>query len=145
MATPHHDPEKPAYKAPEQKPFKMGEPDMAKPVPPAAPVLKQAAPKLVPWKPIASAPQAETSRFMVRATVNGRIITGTETVVRYRMSRKMSGGRWTPSLAIIDDRLGTKLGFRPTEWRELRPEDVNETSWDAAIEKANQTRENSGE
>lgn len=111
-------PAKPIFKAPEQKPFKASEPPPAAVEKNPAPMLKKGE-----WKPIATAPQNSDAVFMVRATVNGEGIQGTETLVRYRASRKMVGRKWQPALTIIDDRLGTKLGFRPTEWKEA-PENM---------------------
>lgn len=150
MAAPRQDPNKPTFKAPEQKPFQMAgleaghepPPPPAPPPPASAAATKPAkATKPAGWQPIASAPQDESARFMVRATVQGKPISGTETVVRYRPSRKMVGRRWEKALSIIDDRLGTKLGFRPTEWRDLQESDVKSVSWDEAIAKANALRE----
>jgi len=99
---------KPIFKAPEQKPFKAHEPAPVADVPPP--------PRDGEWQPIETAPENADAVFMVRATVNGKPIGGTEMLVRYRASRKMVGSKWQPALTIIDDRLGTKLGFRPTEW-----------------------------
>lgn len=140
MNTPQQ-PVKPTYKAPEQKPFKAAETEAPKqPVPPS-PVLKQRSEGISKgWKPISSAPQAEDARFLVRATVNGNPVNGTETLVRYRKSRKMVGRRWEQALSIIDDKLGTKLGFRPTEWREPEVTDLKDVAWDAAIAEANRRR-----
>ena len=123
--------QKPIFKAPEKKPFQpAAEPPTPHPgKPEPAPVVA------VDWKPIATAPNRlpngddpgdKDARFMVRATVLGRDgkrtpVPNTETVVRYRMSRKMSGGRWTPAFTIIDDKLETKLGFRPSEWKPIVP------------------------
>lgn len=110
-----HQQEKPAFRAPEQKPFKAADtkPPLASPAPsPLAPAENDG------WKPMATAPEAAEAKFLVRATVNGKGVNGTETLVRYRMSRKMVGRKWQSALTIIDDRLGTKLGFRPTEWKE---------------------------
>jgi hypothetical protein len=102
---------KPLFKAPEQKPFKAAEGAIDAPPSSAREALSGSG-----WQPIATAPQDPQARFLVRATVNGKPIGGTETLVRYRASRKMVGNKWQPALTIIDDRLGTKLGFRPTEW-----------------------------
>lgn len=113
MAVPQ--PAKPIFKVPEQKPFKMAEPPS---VPMSADPVTAPAVHDGKWKPIATAPQTADAIFLVRATVNGEGIKGTETLVRYRASRKMVGRKWQPALTIIDDRLGTKLGFRPTEWKE---------------------------
>ena len=116
MSTPQQ-PAKPIFKAPEQKPFKAAEP----PSPPIGQEKAEAeppktAPRTNGWAPIDTAPEEADARFMVRASVNGKPIPSTETLVRYRPSRKMVAGKWKPGLTIIDDRLGTKLGFRPTEW-----------------------------
>ena len=102
---------KPLFKAPEQKPFKAAEDshEVKNHVAPPPPAPGE-------WQSIATAPQDPQARFLVRATVNGKPIGGTETLVRYRASRKMVGRKWQAALTIIDDRLGTKLGFRPTEW-----------------------------
>jgi hypothetical protein len=95
--------------APEQRPFKAA---------------KEEGLKNGEWQPMATAPKNADARFMVRATAGGKGVKGTETIVRYRTSRKMVGRKWQPSLVIIDDRLSTKLGFRPTEWKEL-PQQTN--------------------
>ena len=115
-------PAKPFFKAPEQKPFKAAEPIPHEAPPPAAQPALQPAPTVPPsseWAPIATAPDDPDARFWVRVTVNGKPVSGTDTLVRYRGSRKMVGGKWKPSLTIIDDKLGTKLGFRPTEWKAM--------------------------
>lgn len=113
MSTPQ--PAKPIFKAPEQKPFKAADekPPLASPTPSAPTPTENDG-----WKPMTTAPETAETKFLVRATVNGKGVNGTETLVRYRMSRKMVGRKWQPALTIIDDRLGTKLGFRPTEWKE---------------------------
>lgn len=117
MATPDT---KPTFKVSEKPPLKL--PDDAKPqapIPPA-PIAKGD------WQPMATAPQEPDARFVVRACVDGEPVNGTETVVRYRVSRKMVRGRWSHGLAIIDDKLETKLGFRPTEWKPyVPPKEVN--------------------
>lgn len=109
MSTPHQ--EKPAFKAPEQKPFKAA-PDPPPPVPPRSDG----------WAPLDTAPKEADAVFLVRAVANGKGIPSTETQVRYRASRKMVGGKWKPAFTIIDDKLGTKLGFRPNEWAPLPAE-----------------------
>ena len=121
-------PVKPIFKAPEQKPFKpANEPALAVAAPP---------PKDGEWKPIDTAPQDPMARFLVRASVNGKLVGGTEMLVRYRASRKMVGKKWQPALTIIDDRLLTKLGFRPTEWCEASEAMLNSSTWDGALKKA---------
>jgi hypothetical protein len=88
------------------------------------------------WQPISQAPQDPQARFMVRATVNDKPVGGTETLVRYRASRKMVGRKWQSALTIIDDRLGTKLGFRPTEWCPATKEQLEHCTWDQALANA---------
>lgn len=107
MATPHQD--RPTLKVPEQKPFKAASHD-----PPPVPQ-----PRSDGWAPLDTAPKDADAVFMVRALANGKPVRGTETRVRYRASRKMVGGKWKPAFTIVDDKLGTKLGFRPNEWRAL--------------------------
>ncbi len=116
MSTPQQS--KPTLKMPEQKPFKVSERAEANQPPSASAKW----PEPSDWQPLSTAPQDPASVFMVRALANGKPISGTETRVRYRASRKMVGGKWKPAFTIIDDRLGTKLGFRPNEWRALPPE-----------------------
>lgn len=106
---------KPTLKLPEQKPFKMAQPD--------TPLEVIAQPRSDKWAPLDTAPKEADAIFMVRALANGKPVLGTETRVRYRASRKMVGGKWKPAFTIVDDKLGTKLGFRPNEWRELPAED----------------------
>lgn len=124
--------QKPIFKAPEKKPFQMAAPEPSQPPQPSPP--EPTKPEAG-WQPIATAPSKLPSgddpgdrdvEFLVRATVLGRDgkrtpIANTETLVKYRMSRKMSGGRWTPAFAMIDAKLETKLGFRPTEWKPAPP------------------------
>ena len=125
---------KPLFKAPEQKPFKMAEAAQEHPQPPDA-SAKWPEPSDG-WQPISTAPQDPQARFLVRATVNGKPIGGTETLVRYRASRKMVGRKWQAALTIIDDRLGTKLGFRPTEWSQASKDQLEHSTWDEALAKA---------
>lgn len=109
-----------------EQPFKVAEG-----APPSPPVMKVAAPRTDGWAPLETAPEDATARFLVRATVyakdgKSRVpVAGTETLVRYRASRKRSGRHWVPALTIIDDRMGTKLGFRPTEWMVYVPKEAN--------------------
>ena len=135
MATP--EPSKPIFKGPEKKPFVVsaGPPESVQI--PSAP--QPASPRE--WQPIAAAPQDPQARFMVRATVNGKPIGGTETLVRYRPSRKMVGRKWQSALTIIDDRLGTKLGFRPTEWCPATREQLGTSTWDETVAKAAAARD----
>lgn len=123
MATP----QKPTFKGPDKPPM----------TPPADMLDGQSAaepstapPPPVGWKPMSTAPhdpqKDSNAKFMVRATVLNKDgehvpVGGTETLVRYRMSRARSGNRWVPALTLIDDRTGTKLGFRPNEWCEVTP------------------------
>ena len=108
----------------------MAHPAPAKPqfkAAPDAPPMKVAAPAKAEsgdeWRPIATAPEDPDARFWVRVTVLGKDgismvpVFGTETLVAYRKTRTRKGGRWTQGLTIIDDRLRTKLGFRPSEWK----------------------------
>lgn len=69
------------------------------------------------WQPIATAPQDPDARFWVRVCVNGKPVSGTDTLVKYRVSRKRSERKWVPALVIVDDKLSTKLGFKPSEWK----------------------------
>lgn len=115
---------KPLFKAPEQKPFKVAEDAHEEDASPSD------------WQPISAAPKDPQAHFLVRATVNGKPIDGTETLVRYRASRKMVGRKWQAALTIIDDRLGTKLGFRPTEWHPASKEQMENCIWDDAVAKA---------
>lgn len=103
MSTPQQS--KPTLRMPEQKPFKVA----TEPVTPPQPREDG-------WAPLDTAPQNADAVFLVRAVANGKGIPSTETQVRYRASRKMVGGKWKPAFTIIDDKLGTKLGFRPNEW-----------------------------
>lgn len=106
MSTPQQS--KPTLRMPEQKPFKVAD-DHAPSATPRGDV----------WAPLDTAPQNADAVFLVRAVANGKGIPSTETQVRYRASRKMVGGKWKPAFTIIDDKLGTKLGFRPNEWRAI--------------------------
>ena len=127
---------KPLFKAPEQKPFKMAEGAQESPSSPNPARETLEALSGSGWQPITAAPQDPQARFLVRATVNGKPIGGTETLVRYRASRKMVGRKWQAALTIIDDRLGTKLGFRPTEWHPAAKEQLEHSTWDEALAKA---------
>lgn len=117
MSTPQQ--AKPTFKAPEQKPFKIAETELKPRSDETAAIVETG------WHPISTAPQDPNAEFQVRAMVNGKGISGTETLVRYRASRKMVGGRWQPAFTIIDAKLGTKLGFRPNEWCATEPETAN--------------------
>jgi hypothetical protein len=110
-------PTKPTFKVPDKGPPLKPPPDMMEAPSPAAPKAEATSPTA--WQLIATAPTDEAARFMVRACVGGKPVPGTETIVRYRVTRKRVGRKWAPSLTIIDDRLETKLGFRPTEWKKL--------------------------
>ena len=119
-------PQKPIFKGPDRPPFKASETPVQ---PTSPPPIAQPKAQEATWKPIATAPQDADARFRVRVTVPSKDgkstvpVGGTETIVCYRGSRKMIKGKWAPALTIIDDRLGTKLGFRPTEWAPLPPEE----------------------
>ena len=130
---------KPIFKAPEQKPFKAAEEPEAIELKPRSEGITTVAANGG-WAPIACAPQDPQARFLVRATVNGKPIGGTETLVRYRPSRKMVGRKWQAALTIIDDRLGTKLGFRPTEWHPAAKEQLEHSTWDEALAAAAKAR-----
>ena len=138
MATP--EPTKPMFnKQTTTPPFKAAEEAPAKVIP--RDLGKSSLMSPDGWQPIAAAPQDPQARFMVRATVNGKPIGGTETLVRYRPSRKMVGRKWQSALTIIDDRLGTKLGFRPTEWCPATREQLGTSTWDEAVAKAAAARD----
>lgn len=115
MSTAHQD--KPTFKAPDQKPFKAAEDPSMEMKSRGLGITTVAANGG--WAPLDTAPQNADAVFLVRAVANGKGIPSTETQVRYRASRKMVGGKWKPAFTIIDDKLGTKLGFRPNEWRAL--------------------------
>lgn len=109
--------QKPVFRAPERSPMKVAD---TIPPPqeraPAQSVPMASAPDG--WQPISSAPKEKDAVFWVRVVVKGKSVSGTETLVRYRLSRKMVGGRWVGDhLVMIDDRLRTKLGFVPNEWK----------------------------
>ena len=111
-------PTKPTFKVPDKGPPMKPPPDMVEvPSTPARPSVESVVTSK--WEPIACAPSDEGARFLVRTCVGGKPVPGTETIVRYRMTRKRVGRKWAPSLTIIDDRLETKLGFRPTEWKKI--------------------------
>lgn len=119
MSTPQS--ARPTIKMPEQKPFKVAE-HAQEPKPITVGGIPMVPDPFQPdWQPIATAPQEPDAVFLIRACANGKPISGTETLVKYRASRKMVGGKWKPAFTIVDARLGTKLGFRPTEWHE-KPE-----------------------
>lgn len=108
---------KPIFKQPDHSapPFKVTQKAETAPQPSAAPKTVDA-PKSD-WQPLSTAPTDPNARFWVRVCVNGKPINGTDTLVRYRVTRKRENKKWVPALTIIDDRLGTKLGFRPSEWK----------------------------
>lgn len=108
-------PAKPMFKAPEKgPPLKIGAVDVVH----QSTVHVMAEELVGPgWQPLSTAPKDPAARFWVRVCVNGKPVGGTETLVRYRVSRARINKKWVPSLTIIDDKLGTKLGFRPSEWK----------------------------
>lgn len=117
---------KPTFKAPDKPPMSPPLDMLGTPMPQTV-GLAMAEPT---WKPMSTAPhdpeKDSHAKFMVRATTLNKDgervpVGGTETLVRYRMSRARSGNRWVPALTLIDDRTGTKLGFRPNEWCEVIP------------------------
>jgi hypothetical protein len=112
--------QKPTFKSPPAPPFKPSAQGAAPPTKP--PVSDVALAEPSPWQPIATAPDDPDARFLIRVTTKDpktgepKPVGGTETLVRYRPTRKRVSGKWGSGLAMIDDRLRTKLGFKPTEW-----------------------------
>jgi hypothetical protein len=117
--------QKPTFKSPPAPPFKPSA-QAAAPAKPSDPTPENSVtlPPIGPdeWLPISTAPDDKDAKFRIRVTTKDpktgepRPVGGTETLVRYRPTRKRVGGKWKSALAMIDDRLGTKLGFKPTEW-----------------------------